>query len=152
MQVTNTNDKGDLICLKNLLATDGSDHSSRAIDQTVKMVSPYKTDVSIDLIYVVDGETSKGDVLKYGDSHTATIKRKEKFLDTIQYIESQGITADILLLHGEPAKEIIEYANENQYDCVVVGSRGRNKFQTLILGSVSHKLVKYIHAPVIVVK
>ncbi|UOR13665.1 universal stress protein [Halobacillus amylolyticus] len=137
---------------KILLATDGSDHSNRAIEQTVKMVSPYKEQVTIDLIYAVDGETSKSDILKYGDSNTATIKRKEKFLDTIQHIKSQGIQADIILLHGEPAEEITEYANHHEYDCVVVGSRGRNKLQTLILGSVSHKLVKYIQSPVIVVK
>lgn len=137
---------------KILLATDGSEHSSRAINQAIKMVSPYKDQVKIDLIYAVDGDTSKSDVLKYGDSHTATIKRKEKFMETIQEIESKGVKSDIILLHGDPAEEIIEYANNQEYDCVVIGSRGRNKFQTLILGSVSHKLVKYIQAPVIVVK
>ncbi|WP_181347973.1 universal stress protein [Thalassobacillus sp. CUG 92003] len=135
-----------------LLATDGSEHSQRAIDETIKMVTPYKDQVTIDLVYAVDGETSKSDVLKYGDAQTATIKRKEKFLPTIQSIEAQEIDADIILLHGNPAETIIEYANEHDYDCVVVGSRGRNKFQTLILGSVSHKLVKYVQAPVIVVK
>lgn len=135
-----------------LLATDGSDHSRRAIDQTLKMVSPHKDQVHIDLIYVVDGETSKKDVLKYGDSQTASQKRKEKFLDIIQYIESEGVSTDFKLLHGDPAEEMIDYANEHDYDCVVIGSRGRNKFQTLILGSVSHKLVKYVQSPVIVVK
>ncbi len=135
-----------------LLATDGSDHSRRAIDQTLKMVSPHKDQVHIDLIYVVDGETSKKDVLNYGDSQTASQKRKEKFMDIIQYIESEGVSTDFKLLHGDPAEEMIEYANEHDYDCVVIGSRGRNKFQTLILGSVSHKLVKYVQSPVMVIK
>ncbi|MFC7062934.1 universal stress protein [Halobacillus seohaensis] len=135
-----------------LLATDGSEHSKRAIEQTIKMVSPYKDQVKIELVYSVDGEKSKNDVLKHGDSHTATAKRKEKFLDTIQHIESQGVKAEVTLLHGEPAETLIEYANENDYDCVITGSRGKNKFQTLILGSVSHKLVKYVKAPVIIVK
>lgn len=137
---------------KILLATDGSDHSERAIEQAIKMVSPYKDQVTIDLIYSVDGEKSKNDVLKYGDSHTATLKRKEKFFETIQEIESKGIKSDIIILHGEPAEEIVEYANSHDYDCVLIGSRGRNKFQTLILGSVSHKIVKYVQCPVIVVK
>ena len=129
-----------------------SDHSRRAIDQTLKMVSPHKDQVHIDLIYVVDGETSKKDVLNYGDSQTASQKRKEKFMDIIQYIESEGVSTDFKLLHGDPAEEMIEYANEHDYDCVVIGSRGRNKFQTLILGSVSHKLVKYVQSPVMVIK
>ncbi|WP_173917905.1 universal stress protein [Halobacillus sp. Marseille-Q1614] len=137
---------------KILLATDGSEHSQRAIEQTIKMVNPYKEQVEIELVYSVDGDGSKSDILKYGDADTATIKRKERFLETIQNIESNGIEANIMILHGEPAETIISYANERAYDCVVVGSRGRNKFQTLMLGSVSHKLMKYIKAPVMVVK
>ncbi|WP_226579664.1 universal stress protein [Halobacillus litoralis] len=135
-----------------LLATDGSAHSKRAIEETLKMVDPYKNHVRIDLIYVVDGETSKEDVLKYGDSHTASMKRKEKFFDTLSFIEERGMKADVIIQHGEPAETIIEYANAHEYDCVVAGSRGKNKLQTWMLGSVSHKLVKYIQAPVIVVK
>lgn len=137
---------------KILLATDGSEHSSRAIDQALKMAGPYKDQLTINLIYVVDGSSSKEDVLKYGDPHTATIKRKEKFFDTLSYIEEKGVKTDVIILHGEPSKEITEYANENDYDCVVIGSRGRNKFQTFILGSVSHKIVKYVQVPVMVVK
>ncbi|RDY70062.1 universal stress protein [Halobacillus trueperi] len=137
---------------KILLATDGSDHSFRAIDQAVKMVEPYKEHVHIDLIYAVDGETSKEDVLNYGDSHTATAKRKEKFLETVDTVKEKGVSSEIIILHGEPAEVLTDYANEHDYDCVVIGSRGRNKLQTLILGSVSHKLVKYIQKPVIVVK
>lgn len=135
-----------------LLATDGSDHSKRAIEETLKMISPYKHHAKIELVYAVDGETSKKDVLKYGDSNTATLKRKEKFLDTIQYIEDRGVAAEITTLYGEPAETLIDYANEGSYDAVVLGSRGRNKFQTLILGSVSHKLMKYVKAPVMIVK
>ncbi|WP_101846895.1 universal stress protein [Halobacillus sp. Marseille-P3879] len=135
-----------------LLATDGSAHSQRAVEQAIQMVSPYKNEVTIELVYAVDGEVSKEDILQYGDSHTATIKRKEKFYETIKEIEANGLTADITILHGDPAESIIEYSNERSYDCVVVGSRGRNKLQTLILGSVSHKLMKYIKAPVMVVK
>lgn len=137
---------------KILLATDGSEHSSRAIDQALKMVAPYKDQVTLDLIYVVDGSSSKEDVLNYGDHHTATMKRKEKFFDTLSYIEDKGVQTDVIILHGEPAPKIMEYANEQAYDCVVIGSRGRNKFQTLVLGSVSHKIVKYVQVPVLVVK
>ncbi|GGF34753.1 universal stress protein [Halobacillus andaensis] len=135
-----------------LLATDGSAHSKRAIEQAIQMVSPYKEQVTLELVYAVDGDTSKEDILKHGDSSTATLKRKEKFYEAIQEIEASGVKSDITILHGEPAETIVEYANNRSYDCVVVGSRGRNKLQTLILGSVSHKLMKYIKAPVMVVK
>ncbi|MCP3029428.1 universal stress protein [Halobacillus sp. A5] len=135
-----------------LLATDGSDHSKRAIEQAIQMTAPYKDQVTLELVYSVDGDTSKEDILKHGDSSTAAVKRKERFFEVIQEIEASGVKTGITILHGDPAETIIEYANERNYDCVVVGSRGRNKLQTLILGSVSHKLMKYIKCPVMVVK
>jgi len=53
-----------------LLAMDGSDHSRRAIDQTLKMVSPHKEEVHIDLVYVVVGETSKQGIKLWGFSYS----------------------------------------------------------------------------------
>ncbi|MRH44647.1 universal stress protein [Aquibacillus halophilus] len=135
-----------------LIATDGSEHSKRSLDKTIEMVSVYKEEVSIDLLYVVAGEMSKSDILRYGDSDTASLKRKKLMNDNEEYLKSEGITVESIVLHGDPAPTIIEHANDNNYDCVVVGSRGKNQLQTMVLGSVSHKAVKYVNAPVLVVK
>lgn len=138
-----------------LLATDGSEYAKRAIEQTIKMIAPYSDQAAIDLVYCIDGEQSKADILKYGDSHMADVKRKEMFASSIDYLEQYGVTANALFLHGEsPAKAILKHLKENEghYDCVVVGSRGRNEFQTLVLGSVSHKLAKYVDVPLLIVK
>ncbi|MDL4841857.1 universal stress protein [Aquibacillus rhizosphaerae] len=135
-----------------LVATDGSEHSKRSLEKTVEMVSNYKEQVTIDLLYVVGGQVSKADVLKYGDSDVASLKRKELMKDTEDYLKAEGIATKSIVLHGEPAPTIIEYANDHNYDCVIVGSRGKNQLQTMVLGSVSHKVVKYAKAPVLVVK
>jgi nucleotide-binding universal stress UspA family protein len=38
---------------------------------------------------------------------------------------------------GDPAKIIIEHANSNDCDLIVMGSRGRSAFKELLLGSVT---------------
>jgi len=138
--------------LKNIMvATDGSEHSNRAIEKAMHMTSTQE-ETFIDLVYVVDEETSRADILHYGDADTANFKRKKMLEQQAEKIRQGRCTVTINILHGNPSEMLISYANERSYDLVLVGSRGRNKLQTMLLGSVSHKLVKYIEAPVMVIK
>lgn len=58
----------------------------------------------------------------------------------------------MIILHGTPGPEIIKYANEQQVDLVVIGSRGLNSLQEMVLGSVSHKVMKRVNCPALIVK
>ncbi|TFD99405.1 universal stress protein [Jeotgalibacillus salarius] len=136
---------------KLLVATDGSEHAKRALLKAIDIAGKDEEAI-IDLMYVVDGETSKADVLHYGDSDTASFKREKKLKESVELVEAEGIKANLIIEHGDPEETLIDHANSNDYDLVLVGSRGRNKLQTMVLGSVSHKLVKHIDAPVMVVK
>ncbi|KIL51165.1 universal stress protein [Jeotgalibacillus campisalis] len=136
---------------KIMVAIDGSEHAERALQKAISITaSPEES--SIDLVYVVDGDKSKSDVLHYGDSDTARYKREKMLEKNADIARQKGIQVSIEILHGDPAETLISFANSKSYDLVLVGSRGRNKLQTMLLGSVSHKLVKYIDAPVMVVK
>jgi nucleotide-binding universal stress UspA family protein len=53
---------------------------------------------------------------------------------------------------GDPAKIIIKLANSNDYDLIIMGSRGRSAFKELLLGSVSQKVVHHAKCPVMVVR
>lgn len=46
----------------------------------------------------------------------------------------------------------MEFANKGDFDVAIVGSRGLNTLQAMVLGSVSHKIVKRVKAPVLIVK
>lgn len=48
--------------------------------------------------------------------------------------------------------EILEYAESNMNDLIVIGSRGRTGFNKLLLGSVASGVVTYSHCPVLVVR
>ncbi|TDL31048.1 universal stress protein [Jeotgalibacillus sp. S-D1] len=136
---------------KIMVASDGSDHSTRALKKAIQIGSSQES-VTIDLVYVVDGDTSKADVLHYGDSDTASFKRQKMMEQQAEIAREAGLQTDIKILHGSASETLIDYANNGSYDLVLVGSRGRNKLQTMLLGSVSHKLIKHIDAPVMVVK
>ncbi|WP_026688911.1 universal stress protein [Alteribacter aurantiacus] len=136
---------------KILLAVDGSEHADRATDKAIALARLSKN-ATVELLYVVDGNKSKSDVLKYGDSDTASFKRKEMLKAYEAKLYNKSVAYETTILHGSAAQTIIEHANKGQYDCLVMGSRGRNEFQTFLLGGVSHKVMKHVKAPIMLVK
>ncbi|MCF6138638.1 universal stress protein [Pseudalkalibacillus berkeleyi] len=134
-----------------LLASDGSDHAIRAAEK-VSMIVNGNESAKVTVLYVIDGATSKSDVLSQGSKEGIEEKRKQRLHHTEAILQEQGITYDIKVLRGEPGPTIVQYANENPYDLVVIGSRGLNTFQEMVLGSVSHKVAKRVQCPVMIVK
>jgi nucleotide-binding universal stress UspA family protein len=135
---------------KILLATDGSDHSIRATEKAIALASCQKNG-SIEVVYVIDGKHSKGDVLQHWGTDAAD-HRKKKLILIEQKIKHAKLNYTTHYLHGEPGPTIVKHANEHQFDAVVIGSRGLNTLQEMVLGSVSHKVAKRVKCPVMIVK
>ncbi|MBT2695301.1 universal stress protein [Bacillus sp. ISL-55] len=134
-----------------LLASDGSDHSVRAAKKAVELAK-LTGDSEITVVYVVDGQTSKEDVLHNTDRTVVEEKRKIRLQPVTNMLEEAGLNFRFEKLLGEPGPAIVDYANKNQFDVVVLGSRGLNGLQEMVLGSVSHKVAKRVKAPVLIVK
>ena len=47
---------------------------------------------------------------------------------------------------------IVEYAERENIDLIVIGTRGRSAFKRLLLGSTASGVVTHAHCPVMVVK
>lgn len=136
---------------KILLAADGSDHSLRAADHAI-FIAQQNSRSSLVVLYVVDLTTSKSDVLRHLDTDTLNRKRREKLSAIEQKAKEAGLNYEIQILHGEPGPTIVEYGDSYQFDLIVIGSRGLNTLQEMVLGSVSHKVAKRAHCPVMIVK
>ncbi|GAB3799800.1 universal stress protein [Virgibacillus kimchii] len=135
---------------KILVAADGSKHSIRSAEYAIEMAK--KFDGEIDVVYVVDGQTAKTDVLQARDKFELEKKRKEKLKVIKDLLIASAVPYETHFLHGEAGPTIVNYANDHEFDCVVLGSRGLNNLQTFLLGSVSHKVAKRVECPVLIVK
>jgi len=67
-------------------------------------------------------------------------------------ITEANINHKVTILHGTPGPEIVKYANGSKVDLVVIGSRGLKRLQEMVLGSVSHKVIKQVSCPALIVK
>jgi nucleotide-binding universal stress UspA family protein len=63
-----------------------------------------------------------------------------------------NVKTEVLIKYTSVVKEIVEYAESNKIDLIVLGSRGMTGFKKLLLGSVANGVVTYSRCPVLVVK
>jgi nucleotide-binding universal stress UspA family protein len=71
---------------------------------------------------------------------------------TRHLLQQYGLETTPLLVRGDAATEILDYAAKHQIDLIVAGSRGLSQFKSLWMGSVSRKLVHYSNCSVLIVK
>lgn len=136
---------------KILMAADGSDHSIRALAKAVQLAEQ-NPDSEVTVVYAVDGQTSKEDILHHFDKSIVDQVRKKRLEPIESLLKEKDILYEIKILQGEPGPAIVEFANKGDYDVAVVGGRGLNTLQEMVLGSVSHKIAKRVKAPVLIVK
>jgi len=134
-----------------LVAVDGSVHSKRAASHAVFLASA-SPGAHVTLLYVLDYDKTRTDVIHSLSSEELHIDRKNKIMPIKELFTDKGIPSEIKLLHGEAGPVIVEHANKENYDVVVIGSRGLNTLQEMVLGSVSHKVAKRVHSPVLLIK
>ncbi|HEX7259095.1 MAG TPA: universal stress protein, partial [Nitrososphaeraceae archaeon] len=72
--------------------------------------------------------------------------------DKIKTIESNGSTLQSMVIHGNPAEEILKFSQLEEIDLIVMGNvglKGISKIKTL--GSVSRKVLENSKCPVLIV-
>jgi nucleotide-binding universal stress UspA family protein len=70
----------------------------------------------------------------------------------ISTLNATGLQPRGVLLRGDAATEILEYARYHEADLIICGSRGLSPVKGWLLGSVSRKLVHYAGCSVMIVK
>lgn len=127
-----------------LLASDGSDHALRATAEAVRLSKLNRSEVVV--LYVLNAERDMD------DSGKAYPEVENQLAETISVLQGAKVQYSVEYLHGEPGNAIAKFANNQECSCLVVGSRGLNAMQEMVLGSVSYKLMKSVACPVLVVK
>lgn len=136
---------------KILLAVDGSEHSMRAAKEAVK-VAMSGSNTEVEMVFVADFSKVKNEVLHTHGKEELEYSRRQRLQPVEELMKTNQIKYTLKILRGEPGPSIVEHANKGNFDLVVIGSRGLNSLQEMVLGSVSHKVVKRVSCPVLMVK
>lgn len=137
--------------MKIAVAIDGSDNAIRAAKHAI-MLAQHLPDAYIEIIFVADFNKAKNERLLSQSPESLVLKREQKVNPVLSLAEEASVETKVTMLKGNPSQELIKYVNEWEVDQLVIGSRGLNTFQEMVLGSVSHKVMKYVNCPVTIVK
>ena len=142
--------------MKALVTTDGSEFSQKALAMLGNLLPVDKTEVQLVSVY------SSPRVLTYGtDPYNLTFERMVDQLrdkaesdcdEGRQILEAQGFKVKTVTVMGEPASAILDLAEAEKSDLVVVGSHGKSGIQRFLLGSVSEQVVRYAPCSTLVIK
>jgi nucleotide-binding universal stress UspA family protein len=67
-------------------------------------------------------------------------------------LESKGLKPSIAVLTGNPAEEIVRYAEDQKADLIIMASRGKSGFNRWDMGNIADKVLRATKITVVLVK
>jgi nucleotide-binding universal stress UspA family protein len=151
---------------KILAPIDGSELSRRAADYAIFLSSKIGTELYI--IHVLDNipyEHNVGTYELWSDEimsdEIKQIVQEERGI-TKEWFEEikasankkniQVIKTELVITRSSAESAIVNYAEKNQVDLIVIGPAGHSGFKQLVFGSVASGVIKHSHCPVMMIK
>ena len=136
---------------KMLLATDGSPDAREALKYTRDLA--LRDDGQVIVVHAFEVlpsflERSRRDELVVRQ----TIEGERLASEAVQKLQEAGVEVIVEVREGPAADAILRVAEARQPDLIVMGSRGRGELASLLLGSVSHRVLAHAHVPVMIVR
>jgi nucleotide-binding universal stress UspA family protein len=138
---------------KIFIATDGSEQNRRAIEYGIELAKIAGGKIFVG--YVVDTAAFASIPMDAGWEMMYELMGTEAN-DAVQKVDvlakQAGVEVETVVLEGHPSNEIIEFAQKNRIDVIIMGTLGKSGLDRFLLGSVAEKVTRNSTVPVLVVK
>jgi nucleotide-binding universal stress UspA family protein len=84
-----------------------------------------------------------GKILKQGQRYLARVADQ---------LGKKGVRAGIVILMGEAAEQIVDFAGVEKADLIIMASHGRSGFSRWAMGSVAEKVFRGSNVPILLIK
>ncbi len=139
---------------KILVPIDGSENSIRALNHGSFLSSNLKAKLTILYILEVPPFVYIQSQKLVNSIMNSLEKESNEILETAKnHTKKYNVEPETVFLEGgNIGSIIIDYSEKNNFDLIVIGSRGKGKFKHALLGSVSHRVLHHSKNPVLIVK
>lgn len=127
---------------KLLVAIDGSEQAGKALEYAVELAHRYRGKIT--LLHVKE--------TKLFEMEPKLMKEVSANILNDAAAKIKNIPYDKRLEIGDPAKTILDLAKEENYDLIILGSRGLSSVKRFLLGSVSAEVSMDAHRSVLIVQ
>ncbi len=134
-----------------LVAVDGSEQANDAVRAAARLASALSARLTLMTAYHAPSE-ALGEP-NYSRALTEALGEAQRILEEARgaALNAGSPEPQVEWLAGPPAETIVETARAGEYDLVVVGTHGRGRLGTALLGSVSSAVAAHAGRPVLVV-
>jgi len=134
---------------KVVVPIDFGGQSQDALDAALELVTPAS---NIHVLHVASDLSTVAPELVWQEETDDTRRKNitENFLR--QFDDPQYRTLNFAVRFGDPGQEIVDYVAELQADMIIMPSHGRSGISRLLLGSVTERVLRLAHCPVLVLK
>ncbi|MFP4170817.1 MAG: universal stress protein [Methanomassiliicoccales archaeon] len=126
-----------------LLCIDGSENADRAARYLGRLAS--WSDVKVTLTHIIDEREARKHL---GDQEDRELAER-RIQGAVEALDKAGVDYEKLIQIGDPAEVILEMGPN--YDGIVMGYVGHGMLSTVIMGSVSEKVLNETKRPVTLV-
>ncbi len=149
---------------KILVPVDGSDLSFKAAQYAIHLAKADNAEITtLNVVEDIKQGGAIGLQAKYGNVSLVDAFRKvrkdsaEQWMNKIsQEAKSQGVAFKSEIIDDEDVSSeagvITEFAQRNNFDLIVIGSKGISKIERLLMGGVTNAVVNSAKSPVLVVR
>jgi nucleotide-binding universal stress UspA family protein len=141
---------------KNILVPyDGSTHANRAFNKAIEIAKQHNSNLKVvaclDIAnlggWYIDKRINK-DIMKKAKNLT-----KELFSKLDDTAKKRSMYVDFKIIESNnTVKSLISFVKSKNVDLIIMGSSGRGKFDKVLLGSVSNRVIQKAKCPVLIIK
>lgn len=135
-----------------LVAIEASPNSFKALERAVQLVKAEGGQLTV--LTVAETILDSEEIFEFEAVHRKILQKAAEIIDTAKdYCAKNGLAIKHGILEGpSPAESILEYAENNIIDLIVVGSRVKKGLEKFLIGSIASKIVSHAKCSVLVVR
>jgi nucleotide-binding universal stress UspA family protein len=134
---------------KLLVGYDGSPQSEKAVDMAFSLAQCL--DATILIFAVARPPEPATSVELEAVLDDAREHYQEGFKKIMEKARGRDLSVQTAMAVGHPAEQVIHRAEVDGIDLIILGRRGRSMISRMMLGSVSERVLRYAHCPVMVI-
>jgi nucleotide-binding universal stress UspA family protein len=132
-----------------LIGYDGSAQSDKAMERGLALAQSLDAQV---LLFAVARPPEPATIVEVDAMlDDAREHFEEQFKKIIQRAKDLGVELQTDIAVGHPVEQIVHRAEMDHVDLIVLGRRGKSRFERMLVGSTAEKVLRYAHCPVMIV-